>query len=81
MVVTQIKFERLGIAKDLPVIQFYGNDVYTVVRIIETEATKQGINPALLNFRWDPEGDGRNYLIRHATNSLIGIFRIINVVV
>lgn len=79
MAITQIRFERLGSETKLPVIQIYGNDLFQVVRVIETEATKLGINPAMLNFRWDPAGDGKNYLIRHATNSVIGVFTITNV--
>jgi hypothetical protein len=77
--ITQIKFERLGGNTKLPIVQIVGNDLWQVVRVIETEAMKEGINPALLNFRWDPVGDGKNYLIRHATNSVIGVFTIINV--
>jgi hypothetical protein len=77
--ITQIRFERLGSNTKLPIIQIVGNDLWQVVRVIETEATKEGINPAMLNFRWDPAGDGKNYLIRHATNSVIGVFTIMNV--
>ena len=77
--ITQIKFERLGGNTRLPITQIVGNDLWQVVRVIETEAMKEGINPALLNFRWDPAGDGKNYLFRHATNSVIGVFTVINV--
>lgn len=77
--ITQIRFERLGTNTKLPVIQIAGNDLWDVIRVIETEATKEGISPVLINFRWDPAGDGKNYLIRHATNSVIGVFTITNV--
>lgn len=77
--ITQIKFERLGLnTKKSPVV-IIGNDMYEIVRVIENEVHKEGINPALLDFLWNPHGDGKNYLTRHGINSIVGAFTITNV--
>jgi hypothetical protein len=77
--ITKIKFERLGANTKIPTIQFYGDSIFDVVKVIETEATKEGINLGLIDYRWDPMGDGKNYLLRHASKSVIGVFTIENV--
>lgn len=77
--ITQIKFERLGLNTKKSPITVISNDMYELVRVIENEVEKEGINPAILDFRWNPQGDGKNYLVRHGINSIVGAFTITNV--
>lgn len=77
--ISQIKFDRLGLNTKKNPITVISNDLYELVRVIENEVDKEGINPALLDFVWNPQGDGKHYLTRHGINSIVGAFTITNV--
>ena len=77
--ISQIRFERLGLNAKKNSVIVLSNDLYELVRVIENEVEKEGINPALLDFRWNPQGDGKHYLVRHGINSIVGAFTITNV--
>jgi hypothetical protein len=77
--ITKIDFERVGLNTNKKPVVVISNDMYELVRVVENEVEKEGINPALLDFRWNPHGDGKNYLVRHGINSIVGAFTITNV--
>lgn len=77
--ISKIKFERLGANTKKDPIVIMGNDLYEITKVIEIEAEKEGINPALLDFRWNANGDGKHYLVRAGMNSIIGAFTITDV--
>ena len=64
---TRLTFEKLGMKKNVKPIILETGDLHMIHQMIQKIMSDQGFNVGRLMYRWNPNGDGVNYIINDTT--------------